>query len=62
VQLGEELHVSQLNLGSEILDSYHYLGVKISCKLTWTKYIKQVSMKARRLVDMLYHGQTQRHY
>ena len=46
-----------LLLGSEILekvDSYRYLGVKISCKLTWTDYIEQVSTKARRLVGMLH--------
>ena len=46
-----------LLLGSDILeqvDSYHYLGVKISYKLTWTDYIEQVSTKVRSLVGMLY--------
>jgi len=58
-----------LLLGSELLeqvDSYCYLGVKISCKLTWTDYIEQVSTKERRWLarhtDSFIPGQTQQHY
>lgn len=38
----------------EQVNSYRYLGVVVSSKLTWSEHIEQVCSKARKLVGMLY--------
>ena len=38
----------------EQVNSYCYLGVVVSSKLTWSEHIEQVCSKARKLVGMLY--------
>ena len=38
----------------EQVESYHYLGVLVSSRLTWSDHIEHVCAKARKLVGMLY--------
>ena len=38
----------------EQVESYHYLGVLVSSRLTWCDYIEHICVKARKLVGMLY--------
>jgi len=38
----------------EQVESYRYLGVMVSSRLTWSDHIKHVCAKARKLVGMLY--------
>ena len=48
---------SRLLLGGvtlEQVESYRYLGVLVSSRLTWSDHIEQVCAKARKLVGMLY--------
>ena len=48
--VGLRLHNSVL----EQVESYRYLGVLLSSKLTWNDHIDQICSKARKLVGMLY--------
>ena len=38
----------------EQVDSYRYLGVLVTSKLTWSDHIEQICSKARKLVGLLY--------
>ena len=38
----------------EQVESYHYLGVLVSSRLTWSDHIEQICAKARKLVGMMY--------
>ena len=38
----------------EQVDSYRYLGVLVTSKLSWTDHINHICSKARKLVGMLY--------
>ena len=38
----------------ELVKSYKYLGVTLTSDLTWTLHIKQATVKARKVIGMLY--------
>ena len=38
----------------ELVDSYRYLGVLVTSKLSWADHINHICSKARKLVGMLY--------